>query len=112
MWLFMKLFETKIDNNIHKDYKAKEIAGGVFHDNYIEYKIKGDEQLIIEQYLEKIRSNLHDRIDGFKKFGKWKIHLAIKINFLSTTSCTEKSPMHFESDSIEIMTAFDTQKKQ
>ena len=72
--------------------------------------IKGDEQLIIDWYFEKIRSNLHDRINGFKKFGKWKIHLAIKFNFLSTTSCTEKSPMHFESDSIEITTAFDTQK--
>ena len=33
MLLFMKLFEIKIDNNILKDYKPKEIAGGVFHDN-------------------------------------------------------------------------------
>ena len=43
----MKLFETKIDNNIHKDYKPKEIAS-VFDDNYIKHKSKGDEQLTTE----------------------------------------------------------------
>ena len=43
----MKLFETKIDNNIHKDYKPKDTVGAL-NDNYIKYKSQGDEQLTIE----------------------------------------------------------------
>ena len=50
----MKLFETKVDNGIPKEYKSKKIAG-VFNFEYIEYKSEVDEKLSIEQYLAKIR---------------------------------------------------------
>ena len=103
----MKFFETKADKNIHKDQKPKDISAA-FDDSFIKYKSKSDEQLIIEQYLENIRPCLHYMIDGFKTFGKWKIHLAININFVSRTSCIEKHLIHFESDKIEIMTGFGT----
>ena len=43
-------------------------------------------------------------IDGFKKSGKWKIHLTIKINFASITGPIEKRLMHFKRDNIEITT--------
>ena len=78
----IKLFEAKIDNNIPNGYKPKKIASA-FDDNYIKYKIKGDEKLSIEQYLENVRPYLHDMIDNLKISGEWKIHLTMKTNFMT-----------------------------
>ena len=36
-------------------------------------------------YLEKIRPHLDDMIDDLKKSGDWKMHLAMKPKFLSST---------------------------
>ena len=44
--------ETPLPHNTPKDYKSKKIAD-TFDEKYIKYKIEGDEQLIIEEHLEK-----------------------------------------------------------
>lgn len=66
----MKLFETKIKNNISKDCQPKHIAG-VFDDKY---KSEDDEQLTIEEFLEIVRLYLHDMINDLKKSGEWKFN--------------------------------------
>ena len=58
----MKLFRTKIHKN-----KSKKIAG-VFDYKYI--KCKGDEQVTIVEYREKIRPYLHDMINDLNKFSR------------------------------------------
>ena len=61
----MKVFETKIDenvdHNIRKDCKPEKVAD-VFDDKYIENKSEGDEKLSTGQYLN-TRPYLHDMID-------------------------------------------------
>ena len=42
----MTLFETKINNNICKDYKPKNV--GALDDKYVEYKSERDKSLSIE----------------------------------------------------------------
>lgn len=66
----MKLFETKIKNNISKDCQPKYIAG-VFDDKY---KSEDDEQLTIEEFLEIVRLYLHDMINDLKKSGEWEFN--------------------------------------
>ena len=42
-------------------------------------------------------------IDELKKSGEWKIHLTMKINFVSSKDNDDKQFMHSKSDNIEIM---------
>ena len=96
-------------NLFPKDYKTKKISG-IFDDKYIKYKNESDEQLIflkILQYLENIRPYLHYLIDDLRTSGKWKIHLTIKINFVSTTAPLEYCMMHSKSDNSEFMMGFE-----
>ena len=48
-----------------------------FDDKYIEYKSKGVEKHSIEQYYQKIRPYLRDRIVSLRTSGEWKIHLTM-----------------------------------
>ena len=41
---------------------------------------------------------------------KLKIHLTIKMNFVSTTGCAEYCQIHSTSDNLEIMNCFNTDK--
>ena len=45
-------------------YKSKK-TDDTFHDTYISYKSKGDENTSIEQYFEKTEPYLDDMIDKF-----------------------------------------------
>ena len=50
-----------------------------------------------------IRQYFSDIINDHKTQGKWKIQLAIKINFISSKDSNETRAMHTKSDNIEIM---------
>lgn len=58
----MQLFKTKIHKN-----KPKKFTGA-FDYKYI--KCKGDEQVIIVEYFEKIRPYLRDMINDLKNFSR------------------------------------------
>ena len=81
--------------SIPNDYKLEKIAKA-FGDKYIEYESGNNEILTIKKYLENIRP------------GKWKIHLTMKMNFVSTTGSIEYRQMHSKSDKSEIISSFDT----
>ena len=66
-----------------KDHKPKRIACS-FNDKYIEYKSEGNEKLSMEQYLK-----LNNVTDNLKAPGEWKIHLTMKINFMSSKDTDE-----------------------
>ena len=75
----------------------------MLNDKFSEYKSKGNENTSIEQYLEKIRPYLGNTSDDLRPDGEWKIHLTIKINFISSKHSGESQPMHVTCDNIEIM---------
>ena len=60
--------------------------------------------LSIEKYFNKIRSYLENIINDLTKSYKWKIHLAIAINFFSFKDTDEERVIHSKSDNIEIIT--------
>ena len=62
-----------------KDQKLKKIAGAL-NDKNMEYKSESDEQLLIEEYLEKIGLYLRDMIDNPRTSDNWKIQPIIKKN--------------------------------
>ena len=64
-----KLFQTKIDSSIPKDYKLRKSAGS-FNDKYIECVSVSDEKLTVKEYLENTRPYLQDKIDNRKTFGE------------------------------------------
>ena len=65
----MRLFESKIDNNTHADYKPRKIRD-VFEGRYVEYKTEKDQNLSMAKYLEEVGAHLHDTINGLQKFGE------------------------------------------
>ena len=65
----MRLFESKLDNNMPTDYKPRKIRD-VFEGRYVEYKTEKDQNLSMAKYLEKDRSHLHDTINDLQKFGE------------------------------------------
>ena len=59
-----------------KNYKAPKTNT----ENNDAYEIKGDKNLSIKQYREKIKPYLRNMIDELKKLGEWKIQLIMNIN--------------------------------
>ena len=57
----------------------------------------------IEEYHNKIRTNLKDIINDLKRSDTWKIQLTIPINFMSSKDNDEEHVMHSKSDNIKIM---------
>ena len=55
----------------------------------------------MEQYLEKIRPNLGNIMDDLRASGQQKIHLTMKINFMSLKDNGESHSMHSKSDNID-----------
>ena len=95
---FIKIDEFE---SIHEDYKTKKIAGA-FNDKHIDYKSEGSEKLTIKQYFKKIKPYLGNLIDEFKKFGKLKIHLAMKVSLMPSKDNDDKRLIYSESDNIQI----------
>ena len=78
-----------------------------FNDNYIEYKSNGDKNknLSPKEYLDMIEPYLSDIINDYKK---WKIQLAMRINFTSSKDLKETGTMHTRSDNVKIMMSSET----
>ena len=74
----------------------------MFNEKHIEYK-KRDENILIEQYFEKIKPYLGVMIDELKKSGEWKIHLTMKVNFMPSKDNEDKQLVHSKSNNIVIM---------
>ena len=74
----------------------------MFNEKHIEYK-KRDENVLIEQYLEKIKPYLGIMIDELKKSGELKIHLTMKVNFMRSKDNDDKQLVHSKSNNIVIM---------
>lgn len=59
---------SEIDDAIN--HYEQEKNNGAFNDKYIEYNSKGNENTLIEQYLEKIKSYLGKMIDDLRVSGE------------------------------------------
>ena len=70
-----------------------------------EIKIKN---LLLEDYLNIIRSYLRDMIDNHKASGEWKIQLIMRIGFISSLDTDKFRTMHTKSNNIEIMNGTET----
>ena len=67
--------------------------------NYIEFKINGDRNktLWVEEYLKKIKLYLKKSIiKDLKKSDKWKIHLKIATNFISSKDFDKEHVAYFK----------------
>ena len=49
--------------------------------------------------LEKITPHLQDEIDDLKKSGEWKLHLTMKLKYMSSRGSNQKRTMYSKSDS-------------
>ena len=116
------LFNLSIDEDYYKPIKTNE----AFNSNYIEYESKGDkDKILINQYLNMIRSYLSDIINDHKNQGEWKVHsgntvidyktqgewkiwLTMVINFIYSEDSDEIRTMHTNSNNIDIMMGNET----
>ena len=49
--------------------------------------------------LEKITPHLQDKIDDLKKSGEWKLHLTMKLKYMSSRGSNQKRTMYSKSGS-------------
>ena len=63
----------------------------------------GNETLLVEEYLNKIRPSLKDIVNNLQKYGTWKIQLTIANNFISSIDNDEEHLIHSKCDNIGIM---------
>ena len=113
--------------SIDEEYYEPITVKIAFDGNYIQYESKGDKgkNLSIKRYLKMIKPYLSDLINNHKTHGsaryhsgnkswlektssKWKIHLTMTINFLSSKDSDETRTMHTKSNNVEIMIGSET----
>ena len=64
----------------------------------------GNKTLSVEEYLNKIRPYLKDKINNLKKSDSWKIELTVANNFISPKDDNDEEQVKYsKSDNIEIM---------
>ena len=63
-------------------YKLKLVTSW-YNNNYIQYESKGDNILMVEEYLASIEPYLIELINDYKNKGESKIQLTAQINFIS-----------------------------
>ena len=87
------------------DYYKPIRVGNFLNNNYIEYESNGDrnKNLLVKEYLVRIKPYLRDLIINLQKSGTWKIQLTIAINFISSKDIDEERLMHSKSYNIEFM---------
>ena len=93
------------------DYYEPKKVKSAFNGSYVLYESKGykDSKLSIYEYFDIIRPYLKDLIDNPKAKGEWKIHLSMRIIFVSFTDANETREMYTKSDSIPIMSGIETE---
>ena len=87
------------------DYYKPLRVGNFLNNNYIEYESNGDrnKNLLVKEYLVRIKPYLRDLIINLQKSDTWKIQLTIAINFISSKDIDEERLMHSKSYNIEFM---------
>ena len=90
-------------NKIDKDYYKLINTKTGFNNNYTEYESKRDKNknLLLEKYLNIIRTYLGDMINNDKTQNEWKIQLTMQINLICSKDYKETQTMHSKSDNIE-----------
>ena len=89
-------------------YKPTLVKSG-YNNNHIQYESKGDNILMVEEYLALIEPYLRELINYYKNKGEWKIQLTAQINFISLKlDSDEARVMHTKSDNKEFMNGSDT----
>ena len=89
-------------------YKPTLVKSG-YNNNYIQYEIKGDNILTVEEYLALIEPYLRELISYYKNKGEWKIQLTAQINFISLKPDSDETHViHTKSDNKEFMNGSDT----
>ena len=89
------------DLSINEDYFKPIIVKGAFNNNYIMYesRVYKDKILTVNEYLDMIRPYLVDMINDHKNKSEWKIQLTAVINFISSKSDSNETPiMHTKSN--------------
>lgn len=97
----MKLSETKWDDNTLKTTHQKKLF--VVSITNILSKKERWWKLSIKQYLQKTKPYLDNIVYNLRASGEGKIHVTMKINFLSSKDSNEKRLMQCKSDNIKIM---------
>lgn len=91
------LYESKYDC-----YKPIGTFSNAFSINYIEYEstitieyhIGKDKTLLVDDYLDKVKTFLNLFIDNHKTQSEWNIQLKIATNFISSKDSEETRDMH------------------
>ena len=86
-------------------YKPKRVCS-FCNNNCIEYESNGDKNnnLSLDQYLNKIKPYLKEIIIDLKSSDTWKIQLTIAINFISSKDTEGEHAMYPTSDNIKFTT--------
>ena len=92
-------------------YKPKRVSN-FWNNNYIHYESNGDRNrnFSLNEYLDKIRPYLRDKIIDLQESDTRKIQLAITINFISSKDTEEESVMHSKSNNIKFTSYHDANK--
>ena len=74
------------------DYFKPKRVGNFWNNNYIEYESKSgrNKNILVKEYLNKIKPYLRDIIINLQKSGTWKVQLTIAINFISSKDVDEE----------------------
>ena len=90
------------------NYKPTIVKSG-YNNNYIEYRIEGNEILTFEEYLALIEPYLRELINDHKNKGEWKIQLTTQIKFISLRPGSDETRvMRTRSVNEEFMNGSDT----
>ena len=95
-----KLFEyEKEEENYYKPVRVNNF----WNNNYIKYESNGDKNnnLSLDEYLNKIKSYLKDIIIDLQSFDTWKIQVTIEIDFISSKDNEGKCEMYSDSNNIK-----------
>ena len=79
-----------------KDYHEPKRISNFWNNNYIEYRSNGDKNrnLLLDEYLHKIKLYLRNMIINLQNFDVWKIQLTIAITFISSKDAEDERVMH------------------
>ena len=85
-------------------YKLKRVAN-FWNTDFIRYESSDDrnKNLLLKEYLNKIKPFLRDIIINLQKSETWKIQLTKAINFISSKDIDEDYLIHSNSGNIEFM---------
>ena len=103
--------ENLFDEVSEEDYYKLLLVKSSFKGNYNYYESREDKErrLLVKQYLNNIKSSLHDLINDHRIARKiWKIQISMRVNFISSEDTRETRTIYGWSDSVSILWGSDT----